>query len=287
MYKLCFYVPESHLETVKQALFHIGVGKIGHYDCCAWQVKGEGQFRPLEGSNPSIGKTNQIEKIEEYKVEMVCEDSLIEEAIMQLKMAHPYEEPAYQVWHLQDITLRCFIAIPIEENAKKQIQKILNTLHSRIENPHIRWTPPENIHLTLRFLGSTHPQLISIIQEKLEETLQTFSRFTLNLNHIQLFPTHGIPKVITLGAQPNSEIKELAATIENMATQLGFESEIRPFTPHITLARMKDAKLPKINLDFDPISVDVSKVTLYHSKTHQEGAVYQVLKEFELKYAEY
>ena len=56
MYKLCFYVPDSHLEAVKKAVFAIGAGRIGAYDSCCWQVLGQGQYRPLEGSQPFLGK---------------------------------------------------------------------------------------------------------------------------------------------------------------------------------------------------------------------------------------
>ena len=54
MYKLCFFVPESHVEQVKAALFAQGAGKIGEYDCCAWQVLGTGQFKPLAASRLSV-----------------------------------------------------------------------------------------------------------------------------------------------------------------------------------------------------------------------------------------
>lgn len=103
MYKLAFFVPENHLEAVKQALFNIGAGKIGDYDCCCWQVKGLGQFRPLAGSNPHIGNQNYLETIEEWKVELVCDDSLIRAAVTALKQTHPYEEVAYDVWQLADL----------------------------------------------------------------------------------------------------------------------------------------------------------------------------------------
>ncbi len=103
MYKLCFFVPESHLEQVKTALFHAGAGKIGQYDCCSWQVKGEGQFRALSGSHPFLGKHGEIEKVDEYKVEMVCEPELIESAVSTLKQAHPYETPAYEVYKLEQM----------------------------------------------------------------------------------------------------------------------------------------------------------------------------------------
>lgn len=101
MYKLCVYVPASHLQQVKQAMFDAGAGRIGDYDSCCWQVAGQGQFRPLAGADPFIGTQGLVEVVEEYKVELVCADELIAAAVAALKAAHPYEEPAYQVWKLE------------------------------------------------------------------------------------------------------------------------------------------------------------------------------------------
>lgn len=102
MYKLCFFVPESHLEQVKQAVFSAGGGQIGDYEHCCWQVLGQGQFRPGSGANPFLGSPGELEQVAEYRVEMVCADDLIKEAVAALKQAHPYEEPAYDVWQLAD-----------------------------------------------------------------------------------------------------------------------------------------------------------------------------------------
>ncbi|HUH37123.1 MAG TPA: YqfO family protein [Spongiibacteraceae bacterium] len=102
MYKLCFYVPETHLEMVKAAVFASGAGRIGDYDQCCWQVRGEGQFRPLAGANPHLGEVGSVERVAEYRVELVCEDAWIAEAVRALKAAHPYEEPAYDVWRLEN-----------------------------------------------------------------------------------------------------------------------------------------------------------------------------------------
>jgi len=103
MYKLAFFVPESHLEHVKTAVFTAGAGRVGNYDQCCWQALGMGQFRPLAGSNPFIGTIQQLEKILEYRVEMVCTDELINAAITALRSAHPYEEPAIDVWKLAEL----------------------------------------------------------------------------------------------------------------------------------------------------------------------------------------
>ncbi|RTE67011.1 NGG1p interacting factor NIF3 [Amphritea opalescens] len=102
MYKLAFFVPDEALEAVKQAVFMAGAGRIGEYECCCWQVKGVGQFRPLPGSHPHVGRVNTLEQLPEWRVEMVCEDSLIAAAVDALKQAHPYEEVAYDVWQLAD-----------------------------------------------------------------------------------------------------------------------------------------------------------------------------------------
>jgi structural toxin protein (hemagglutinin/hemolysin) RtxA len=103
MYQITFYVPESHLESVKQAMFNKGAGKVGYYDCCAWQILGQGQFRPGKGSKPFIGEQNKLDVVMEYKVEMVCAADCIREVIMALKQSHPYEEPAYAVIKLEDV----------------------------------------------------------------------------------------------------------------------------------------------------------------------------------------
>ncbi|HEY6132026.1 MAG TPA: NGG1p interacting factor NIF3 [Halioglobus sp.] len=97
MYKLCFFVPELHLENVKSAVFSTGAGRIGDYDCCCWQVLGEGQFRPLPGSTPFLGRQGVVEVVAEYRVEMVCEAQFVSAAVAALLDAHPYEEPAWDV----------------------------------------------------------------------------------------------------------------------------------------------------------------------------------------------
>jgi hypothetical protein len=100
MYKLSFYVPASHLEQVKKALFASGAGKYQCYDQCCWQTVGQGQFRPLAGSSPHLGQTGQLETIEEYKVEMVCIETAIKAAVQALRSSHPYEQPAYEIYRM-------------------------------------------------------------------------------------------------------------------------------------------------------------------------------------------
>ncbi len=99
MYFLSYYIPTNEHQRVKQALFNCGAGKIGSYDQCCWEIVGKGQFRPQEGSKPAYGKKNKLTILSEYKVEMVCEDHLIQDILETLLHEHPYEQPAYFLSH--------------------------------------------------------------------------------------------------------------------------------------------------------------------------------------------
>lgn len=104
MYQLIVYVPQDHLAQVKQAIFDAGAGRFEQYEHCCWQTKGEGQFKPLLGSNPAVGEVGQeVEQEPEYKIETICREADIHSVIQALKHSHPYEEPAYAVWALVDI----------------------------------------------------------------------------------------------------------------------------------------------------------------------------------------
>lgn len=103
MLKLCFYVPETHAEVVKLAVFSAGAGRQGNYEHCCFQSSGQGQFRPMAGSDPFVGEQGKLEKVSEVRVETICSESRLKEVLAALREAHPYEEPAIDVWRLLDI----------------------------------------------------------------------------------------------------------------------------------------------------------------------------------------
>lgn len=106
MYKLNFFVPTEDKERVKEALFGIGAGRYENYECCSFETLGIGQFKPVKNANPYIGTLDKIERVEEYKVEMICKKELIKKAVEVLKETHPYEEVAYEVFRMEEI---CFL----------------------------------------------------------------------------------------------------------------------------------------------------------------------------------
>ena len=102
MYKIVVFIPETHLEQVKESMFCAGAGKIGQYDSCCFETKGKGQFRPLKGSKAFVGKVGEVEMVDEIRLEMVVEDEFIKNVISNMKKTHPYEMPAYDVIRLEN-----------------------------------------------------------------------------------------------------------------------------------------------------------------------------------------
>jgi hypothetical protein len=102
LYKIQFFVPIDACESVKKSMFNAGAGKIGNYDQCSFETKGIGQFCPQNGANPFLGNVGSIEKVEELRVEMICEADKVKTSIEALKKSHPYEEVAFDIIKLSN-----------------------------------------------------------------------------------------------------------------------------------------------------------------------------------------
>jgi len=95
--KLVVFVPQTHSETVLQALFSAGAGAIGDYDSCGFYAGGTGTFRPLEGAKPFLGTIGEPEKVAENRVEVLVTQDRLSAAVSAMLLAHPYEEVAYDI----------------------------------------------------------------------------------------------------------------------------------------------------------------------------------------------
>jgi len=98
--KLVVFVPKSHRDAVFQAISAAGAGSIGNYSHCSFQAEGIGTFLPTEGTNPYIGTTGQLERVEEVRIETVIPASRQSAVLAAMKAAHPYEEVAYDIYPL-------------------------------------------------------------------------------------------------------------------------------------------------------------------------------------------
>jgi hypothetical protein len=100
--KLVWFVPEEALEATRDAVFAAGGGRIGEYERCSWYATGTGTFFGSQGTSPALGESGREERVAELRVETVVPEGRIRDAIVALRLAHPYEEPAYDVYHLID-----------------------------------------------------------------------------------------------------------------------------------------------------------------------------------------
>jgi hypothetical protein len=103
IFKIVVFVPASHADSVRDIMGKAGAGKIGNYDFCSFSTKGIGRFLPNDGANPTIGKVGNLEAVEEERIEVVCEKYLLEKVVSAIKMVHPYEEVALDVYPLLQI----------------------------------------------------------------------------------------------------------------------------------------------------------------------------------------
>lgn len=100
--KLVVFVPISHSEIVRQALGEAGAGRIGNYDFCSFSSRGTGRFRGNESSNPAIGKAHEYESVEEERIEVVVSRETLTDVINRMKLVHPYEEVAFDIYPLEE-----------------------------------------------------------------------------------------------------------------------------------------------------------------------------------------
>jgi hypothetical protein len=98
--KLVVFVPPSSLDAVRDALFAVGAGRIGDYERCSWYTEGTGTFLGGERTSPVIGEPGREERMPELRLETVYPDELHVEVLAALRAAHPYEEPAFDVYAL-------------------------------------------------------------------------------------------------------------------------------------------------------------------------------------------
>ena len=98
--KLVVFVPPEALDAVRDALFSAGAGRIGDYERCSWYTEGTGTFRPLAGAEPTIGEVGREERVNELRLETVFPAERYDDVVTALRRAHPYEEPAFDIYEL-------------------------------------------------------------------------------------------------------------------------------------------------------------------------------------------
>lgn len=148
----------------------------------------------------------------------------------------------------------------------------------------VRWARPENVHLTLKFLGDVQEEVLESVRAALGETCAVYAPFNVELAGLGAFPSARRARIIWAGVGEGSEqLRSLASDLDAALAPLGFERERRPYTPHLTLGRVQGRPA---NLDLPTIvgsfGFGVGSVELVESVLTPEGAVYETLDTFAL-----
>lgn len=182
-------------------------------------------------------------------------------------------------------TIRSFIAIELNQ----EIQQELGNLQAQLRksDADIKWVKPENIHLTLRFLGNIDSSQIVDIKKVLNNLSTQTQSFQMNLSKIGAFPNLNYPKVIWVGVEEGkNQLIEINENLESRLEKNGFSRENRSFHPHITLGRVKSQK-NRDRLKFQIQSINflsknkmiAQKITFFKSILAPEGSIYASLHE--------
>ena len=183
--------------------------------------------------------------------------------------------------------LRTFIAVDIPSHLQQLIQQRIEPLHKSLGASLVRWVAPQNIHLTLKFLGDVAPVNIQMLSQMLGAEADVVHAFDIQINGLGCFPSPKRPRVLFVEVQAPAELEALYRGIESACARLGYESEQRDFSPHLTVGRVRQ-DIPAVGqqklrnaleafvID-SPGSARVDSVHLYKSDLKPSGSVYTKL----------
>ncbi|MGE5606581.1 MAG: RNA 2',3'-cyclic phosphodiesterase [Bacteroidota bacterium] len=178
--------------------------------------------------------------------------------------------------------MRLFIAVWLAEKMKDEVVRYINIAREQI--PGFKWSVPEQLHFTLRFLGETPENEINSLNEALENVTRGFTPFELRLGKPGRFPERGNPRILWIGlSKGDKELGNLAGLVEAACAQAGFPAADRPFKPHLTLARAKEGE--RVLKTLDPTvswqtGTLVTGFSLVESRLQPGGAVYRRVRDF-------
>ncbi len=178
--------------------------------------------------------------------------------------------------------LRCFVAVELPEKLKNEI--VARTEGLRKSGTDARWIKAENLHLTLKFLGDTPEDVLTAVKESLEKAVKDHVKFKLRLSGAGVFPDRKRPRVVWVGLEDSDRLVALQSAVEEALAELGFETEKRPFSPHLTIGRLKSPRRRDFLLrELDAISgeefgkVEVAEISIMKSVLKSSGAEYSRL----------
>jgi len=134
---------------------------------------------------------------------------------------------------------RTFVAIELDEELREALGRLQGLLRQKVASGCLRWVRPEGIHLTLKFLGDTSPAQVEQVKDALALAAAGVPPFEFTVGGVGCFPNTRRPRVVWVGVhEPTGALKRLRDAVEAQVAPLGFPTESRPFSPHLTLGRV-------------------------------------------------
>jgi 2'-5' RNA ligase len=182
--------------------------------------------------------------------------------------------------------MRLFIAILLDEAIQERIAAVQQALQTRLIEYPIRWVKPENLHITLQFLGEQNPDRLLAIQASMQESAQAHRAFEISLGGLGVFPKWRHPSVLWIGVNPEED--HIGRLANDLGVALALKSEPRKFHAHVTLARLKSpipdlatkvSQVPAQNLG----SLSIKSFSLMQSQLNADSPQYLELKQVHLR----
>jgi len=178
--------------------------------------------------------------------------------------------------------MRTFIAIELSNDIRKELASLQNEL--KTADADVKWVKPENIHLTLKFLGEVKEESVEAIASALDKVGSGYTKFDISLFKVGAFPKLDHPRVIWVGIDNNcSVVEEIAVKIEDECEKLSFPREKRSFSAHLTLGRVRSPKNKTalkekiMSLEVKPLTSQLRELTLFKSTLTPKGPIYSKL----------
>jgi RNA 2',3'-cyclic 3'-phosphodiesterase len=187
--------------------------------------------------------------------------------------------------------MRAFIAIELPKDVKVELAKLQDELKK--SGADVKWVEPDNIHLTLKFLGEIDDKKLDGTYKAMEDAAKEKKLFRMRISSLGAFPKINFPRVIWVGVDKgDAQAKEIAKQLEEKIQKIGIPKEDRPFSSHITIGRLrsgqnKDKLVEELNklagtYGKEALEFDVQKITLFKSTLTPKGPIYEAIKEVAL-----
>ncbi len=183
--------------------------------------------------------------------------------------------------------VRAFISVDIEGELSEKLYKLTESL--KLTGADIKVVEKENFHITIRFLGNVPVDMIDKIEEIMKKAVENISVHKIKLKGVGAFPNESRPRVVWVGVEGDELLREINRVIERELRKMGFKPETKPFTAHVTLARVRSGRrlneLSKWIEDMKDIELgelEVKSIRLKKSTLTPKGPIYETLREVKL-----